>query len=232
MVDTPNIGGTIGQIMPKFNVGGMVSMIAWALVIILILVIIGVVAFIFIQRKKFKHSIVIFEKINGIVQDTGKDRAMEVALNKGGDSVFFLQKRKKYLPTPRLQSGRRKYYYFIREDGEWINVQLNDIDEQMRKVGAHFLDKEMRYARTELQKGLKERYEQKNWLKENLPMIITIGFIVLIGVMAWLIMDKWIGLAQTTNDGVKQSGEVMKLAKEILQSIDNIKTNNNIVLTK
>lgn len=219
-----NIGETISQLTPKINFGGIVGTITWGIVIILILTIIAVVTFVIMNRKKYKNQIVIFEKINGVPQDTGKDRACEISLNKGGDTVFYLQKRKKYLATPRIQSGKRKFYFYIREDGEWLNFSLADFDDSMRKLNAHFLDKEMRYARTQLQRGLKERYETKNFLKEYAPMIISIMFIVIVGVFTWLLFDKWLGLAQATNDGVKTAGEVMKLAKEILGNLDNIRS--------
>ena len=62
--------------------------------------------------------------------------------------------------------GRRIYWYVIREDGEWIKFELEDIDQKMRKAGVHYLDKEMRYARTALEEALKERYDKPNFWKE------------------------------------------------------------------
>jgi len=219
MVD---LGETFGSITSGINVTGIIGTIVWGIIIVFVLSVIGIVSFIIVNKRKYKNKIVIFEKINGVPQDTGKDRACELKLNRGGDSVFFLQKRKLYLPTPRIQSGKRKYYFYIREDGEWINFSIKNIDETMRLADAHFLDKEVRYARTQLQKGLKERYETKNFLKEYAPVIISVMFIIIIGVFTFLLFDKWLGLAEVTNQGMKASGEVMAQAKQILASIDNI----------
>lgn len=227
MVD---VGETVKSFASNIDVGGILGTIVWGIIIVAVLLVIGVVSFVIVDRRKYKNKIIIFEKINGVPQDTGKDRAMELRLNKGGDSVFYLKKRRMYLPTPRIQSGKRKFYYYIREDGEWINFSIKNIDETMRLADAHFLDKEVRYARTQLQKGLKERYETKNFLKEYAPVIISVIFIVIIGVFTFLIFDKWLGLAEVTNQGVKTSGEVMAQAREILASLDNLKSGGSGII--
>ena len=68
---------------------------------------------------KYNKKIVIFEKINGRFEPTRKDRAMELKFGRAGDTVFYLAKNRKYLPVPVIQTGRRKYWFAIREDGEW-----------------------------------------------------------------------------------------------------------------
>lgn len=219
-----DIGDTVGEFIPGISFGGIFGAIA---ILFIILIFGGIAIFIgymMIQKKRFNKTINIFEKINGRIEHTSTDKAREMKIGRSGDSVFFLKRAKKALPTPTIQMGRRKYWYYIREDGEWINFGVEDIDAIMKLAGVHYLDKEMRYARTALEQGLKERFDKPNFWKEYGVMIASIGFIVILGVMMFLLFDKWIELASVTNEGVKTSGEVMKLARDILSAINNIQT--------
>ena len=47
------------------------------------------------------------------------------------------------------------------------------------------------------------------WTKHGYQ-ILSIAFIVVIGMMAWLIFDKWVGLVNATNSGVETSGRVLE----------------------
>ena len=208
------------------NIGGfgrgLIGLGAWLLFFVIVLVIIGVGAYLFIRKLKFNKKIIIFEKIGNHFEPTKTDRAMEVKFSTGGDTIFYLQKHKKYMPSPELQTGRRVYWYWIREDGEWINFCPGDFDEDAKRLHAHFLDKEVRFARTQIQKGLKERYDKPGFWKQYGILVFSIGFIAMIGIMTWLLFDKWIELAATTNAGVESAGLVMKQAGEVLSAISNV----------
>lgn len=208
--------------IPSINFSGFATAVTWLIFIVIFIGIFGTAAYFFMRHKKFDRKIVIFEKVGQQYLPVGKDRGFISKFGQGGDTILFLQKRKKYLPTPSLQTGAKTYWYAIREDGEWINISMGDIDWQMKKAGAKFMDKEVRYARTQIQKGLKERYEQDSFWKQHGVIIVSVGFVVIMGVMTWLLFDKWIDLANTTNSGVKSAGDVMDRAKVILNSLDNI----------
>lgn len=214
----------ISGFLPDFSFGGTVNFIAWLILLGVFILIAGVALFFFLQYRKFNIRIIIFEKIGGRYENTGRDRGAIMKFGKGGDTILFLLRRKKYLPTPSLQSGRRTYWYVIREDGEWINFELGDIDLQMKNAGVSYLDKEMRYARTQIQKGLKERYEQGGFWKQYGTLIASLGFIAILGIMTFLLFDKWIDLANTTNIGVETAGRVLEQAERILSAIDNIQS--------
>ncbi len=202
--------------------GAIMSWGLWVIGFILTVVIIIVGVWLFIRTRKFNKTIFIYEKIDGKFRKTGKDKAMEVAFSTAGDTVFYLKRRKKYIPNPSLQSGSREYWYFIRRDGEWINFELGDLDEQARKAGAHFLDKEVRFARTQIVKGLKERYDKPGFWKQYGLLVFSIAFIVVIGVMTFLLFDKWVDLARTTVAAVDTAGEVMDKVSKVMGSLDNI----------
>jgi len=210
--------------VPKIGIFGSsaIGYIAWVIIIVLIAIVFGIGIFFFIRSKKFDKKIIIFEDINGRFEPTKNDRATEVKLSTGGDTIFYLLKHKKYIPTPSLQTGRKIYWYFIRQDGEWINFGLEDLNESSRSIGAKFLDKEMRYARTQIQRGLKERYDKPGFWQQYGMIIFNITYMVLLGVMIWLLFDKWLDLASVTNKGVETAGIVMEKVDSILGGLDNI----------
>lgn len=201
---------------------GFVSIIAWVILAIVFLVIIGLVSFFVVKRLKFNKKIIVFEKIAGRWEPTKNDRAMEVKLSTGGDTIFYLSKSKKYLPNPSKQMGRRVYWYFIRQDGEWINFELGDLDEASRSVGAKFLDKEMRFARTQIQRGLKERYDAPGFWKQYGLLIMSIAYIAIIGVMAWLLFDKFLDVSQNINAGIAAVPTVLDKLNQVLGAMENV----------
>lgn len=209
-----DITGTLAGYMPKVGGSSLFTFITWLLIGGVFLVIVGISAWVFVRWLKFNNKIIISEKINGRLEDTKRDSAMEMKVSKAGDTVFFLRKCKKYIPRPTLQSGRRVFRFWIREDGEWINYRFGDFDEQARALGAKFLDKEVRYARSQIQKGLKERYDKDSFWKTHGATILTFSFIALIAVMSWFLFDKWI-------EGLNAVPHILDRLSLLIDKVDN-----------
>ncbi len=225
MVDPIEAVGNIasGLVPGIVNFGGTgLNFFAWLIIIILIAGTIGVFIFFFIRARKFNKTIVIFENINGDWQITRRDKAMEVKFSTAGDTILYLLKHRKYLPTPSLQSGKRVYWFAIRSDDEWINFKLKDLDQESKSMGAKFLDKEMRFARTQIQKGLKDRYDDPGFWKQYGLLVFSIAFVVIIGVMVFLLFDKWVDLANTTVSAVETAGDVMEKIDSVMGSLDRL----------
>ena len=214
---------TVKGFMPNMPKGTTVLTVGVVLIIaIIFLVGVGFVTFLIVRKRKFNKKIVIWEKIDGQFKPTGKDRAMEIKWSTAGDTIFYLMNRKIYKPRPTIQTGPNTFWYFIREDGEWINFGPGDFDEDSRKLHARFLDKEMRYARTQIQKGLRERYEKPNFWTKYGTVIMSVTFIVLIGMMTWLLFDKWVKLASETTHAIEVGGQVMEQAKNVLAALGHV----------
>lgn len=217
-----DIQETVASYIPKIDVGGVFSVGVWIILIFVFIVIFGIVAYFIVSRMKFKHKIIIWERINNQFEITGRDRAFEMPLSRFGETVFYLSKRKKYLPKPTKQVGRRLYFFYVRGDGQWINVDMEDIDEKSRKMRIHFTDKSMNYARTQIERALKERYDKPNFFEKYGVLIVSITFVVLLGILTWLLFDKWIALAQSTNEGVTQLGIVTEKMGNVLSRFDTV----------
>lgn len=200
----------------------MMSAITVFLIIIVVAVVAGVITFIIARSLKYKHKIIVWEKINNNWEVAKKDRAMEIRYNRMGDTCFTTLKTKKYLPKPEIQTGKRTYWFAIREDNEWINIGMGDIDLEMRKAGAKFLHTEMRAWRTASMNNLKERYDKPKMWEKLAPILVPLIFFIIISVFLWFIVDKMQSVGDRLVAALASQEKTMELTKQVIQSLDNL----------
>lgn len=205
-----------------FDTSGVGKGIFIVIAIAFVVSLLGLVFFFALRHLKFNKKIVIWKKINGRYEIVKKDKAQEVSLKGTGDTIFYLRRFKKYLPTPRIQTGRNVFWYVVREDGEWINIGMGDIDEKFREIGAHFLDSEMRYARTQLQGHIKERYDKPKFWAQYGALIINVAAITIIMVFLFLIIQDMQGLSQSVVSAVDAAAKVNAETARILGAVDTV----------
>lgn len=193
------------------------------MILILVIIAAGIAVWFAIQRKRFNKKIVIWEKVGNTFEPTIKDKAMEMKHGSVGDTIFFIKRMKKYVPTPSLQTGRNTFYFFKRQDGELINFTPADFDLKSKELGAQFLDKEMKYARTSLDGSWKERYEKQNFWDKYGQQIVNFGSIVIIMLFLWLIVKELMDISGAIQGAINAAKEVQESTKEILIGLDNIK---------
>lgn len=199
-----------------------VSIITIFVVIVLIMIIIGIAIYFILREFKFNKKIEIFAKRGNTWEKIGKDKGMVLKYGSAGDSILYLRKNKKYLPLPEIQVGKNLYWFAIREDNEWINIGMEDIDLLMRKAKAKFLHKEMRYARTAIQRNLKDRFDKPKFFEKYGSMIINLVAIVIILVFMWMIIDKIVSVADKVNIMAQTGNQVMEKANEVLAGLDRV----------
>ncbi len=217
--------GLISEYIPgiaNVDISGLVGVVTWVILIIIFGIAAGFGTYMYLREKKFNKKIVIFSRINGNFQVTGKDKAMVIRFGTGGDTVFNLRKSKKFLPTPTIQTGINSFWFYIREDGEWINFGLEDLDEKQKLMGARFLDKEVRFARASLQKNLKDRYDAPTFLQKYGGILTYTILIIVVGLVIWLWFDKIIQISSNIAEATKQAIDLTKAQKELLVGMDNI----------
>ena len=200
------------------------STLLWVVIVIFVIFIIaGIIAFI-LNRLQYKYTIVVFEKVGAYFQPTRKEKAREIKIGSIGDTIFRTNKSKKYLPNPRIQTGKRTYWYAIREDGEYINIGLEDVDFLMKKAKVHYLDKEMRHSRTALDDLFKNRYNKPTFLSTYGGLIAYSVLIVITIVMFWLLMDKFLDITQKVSGVVETAGKLLDKQGNILEKMNNVCT--------
>jgi len=220
----------ISNYIPDFSTSGLIPVITFFIFFIIIAILIAILAYFIAIMKIYNKKIQIFEKIGGRIILTKKDRAREIKIGNTGDTAFRTRKTKKILPTPSIQSGKRVYWFYIREDNEWINFGIGDIDEEMRQIKAHFLDKEMRYARTQLQKSMQERYQKITFLEKYGGLLVWTFFLIIMGIVMWLWFDKLTEMAGVAKDSLESARQVQELAKDTLISVDNIRSGGSGII--
>ena len=209
-----DLGSTITSTL---GIGGGGSGIVQIITIVLIIVVIfGIVAgFIWWIRRFYQYNIKIevFKNIGGRPERINTTKGKFVTLTKGGDRILEILKPKKVLPFPHIQAGRNLYWFFIREDDEWINVGVQDLNLVTRELQFNFTDPAMRYARTSLESAIKERYSKQGFLEKYGAVLafITTMFVIFIGL--WLLMDKFLTLSGQLSQLIDHANTLIATAK-------------------
>ncbi len=225
----------IASVLPNVSLAQIGNFAFLAIVTVLVLIIVGSVVgiwmYFYINKKRFNKIIRIFEKVDGRYKPTISDRAMERKIGTGGDTVFYIQKLKKIVPIPSIQTGINTFWFAKREDGELINIGMEDIDLKLREAKVNYLDKETRYARASLQKLNKDRFNKETFWQKYGNAILSIVFIVVVSVMLLLITSKLVELIGKIGAVTESSSAVMNKAVEVMSKLDNICSQSGIVQT-
>ncbi len=212
----------------SITTAGVISAVVWVIFFLIFCIGSGVITFIIMRNKKFNKVILLYENINGRFEPTMKLKAMNINIGDAGDQVLYISKIKKYIPTPSIQTGRNIYYFCIREDGEWFNFGVEDINEKFREMNAWFLDKEMRHTRTALQKNLKERFQKLTFLEKYGGLMVWTALVAIIGVSVFLWFDKMIELTGSVDTVVKASAKVVESSEKLISKLSNVCTGSGI----
>lgn len=199
--------GEMTGISGSFNLSGILIGI---LIFLVVGSLIGWAVFAATQRKRLSQTVIVFEDMgNGAFQDTAKYKGMKVKIGQM-EEALFIPKLKKYLPSPVLKTKKGTYWYFIGEDGEWINFLPANYNKDRRELGAHIIHADMRYQKEGLAKQIKGRAKNQSWWAENWTQIVTIGVITMLLVFVFLGIQE----NRKLNEGMLKHDEV-KLAKDL-----------------
>jgi len=212
------------EFFPSGSTGG----INWGAIVLVFFLIIffGILSIVIIvwavNKFKWKYSIVVFSRVGKSIQPTAKDKAMFISLTKGGDQVLRLKKLKKIFPYPVIQTGANTYWYYLREDGEYINVGIEDVDLKMREFRARFLDKEIRYSRSALQKNMEERLKKVSFWEKWGIWIMGLMALLLLIILGFLWMNQWVKISSSVSGSIETAKLVMEKQNAILETIDRL----------
>lgn len=189
---------------------------------------VGGITYYIANRKKYNKKIEIFEEVNGKAVPTGIDLAREIVLPGTSIRAFFLKKRKFYIPRPSIQTGIGHYWYFIRRDGEWINIGLKNLNQEMNELKIHYDHTDMRMSNASLKKLIERNYKKLNWLKEYAPYIAMGMLIFMLGLVAFLVVNQAQDITSGLSSTADSFGESIDTFNSILISMDNICSQSGI----
>ncbi len=220
--------GDIGLELPEGigrSVGGFVQGLIF---LIIIGVIVAGIVYYFASKKQYNKTIHIFEEIAGKAVPVRIDKAKEIILPNTSIRAYYLKKGKVFLPRPSIQTGVGHYWFFIRKDGEWINVGIENLNTKLNELKIHYDHTDMRMANASLKKLIEKNYKKLNWLKEYAPYI-AIGILVLmLGITAFLIINQAKPIASSFIAAADANELVAIKLAEVVTGMDNVCTGSGI----
>jgi len=86
----------------------------------------------------------------------------------------------KWLPVGKIQTAPKEFWYYIREDGEWINFQMSDLNDIQKTAGVRFVQEDMRLQRLATERLLEQRLMKKTfWEQWGSTVMMIILFLVM-----------------------------------------------------
>ena len=174
---------------------------------------------------QFNKKIDVYEDRGTHLEKLKGDRAKEIVYNAYGDSVFYLKRRHKTLPRGEKNLGRKTYAYVIKQDGEWVNV---DLAFDKGKLTYTLIHPDMRAFKSGMGKLIKDRYEKKSLFKEYGGIVIPFIFLVVLCLAMYFIVDRIVASEDNLLQMTVAAEAVMEKANNILSSLNNICSSSGI----
>lgn len=219
-IDIGGAGGSFGGLLNNLLVGGAFFVLAS--------LVIGIFVVLRYNRKQYSNHIDIFTEIGGVTSPSGQDVAKEIILPNTSIRAFLLKKRGFFLPRPSIQTGKNHYWYFIRDDGEWINVGLANLNKEMKDLGLKYDHTDMRMQNASLKKLIDQNYKGSQWLKEYAPYIAIAILILILGIGGFLFMTGAKDVVSGLASAVKTQDETVREIGRLLSSAEKIYTTSGI----
>lgn len=206
-----------GDILGGIGIGGgldfgsLGTIFLWGIGFIVILGLLAWGVVWFISRKAYSQKIWIFKRIAGVPMLSFIDNGKFMAFGMAGDRLLQLKKLKKFLPVPQIQMGKNIYWFYEREDGEYINFSLTDIDKVQKEAGAYYVDTDMRMQRLGIEKNLRERLTKLSFFEKYGTAIAGVIFVIMVTV-ALVVLFSQLKEVTTALDSTAQSVNAMASA--------------------
>jgi len=174
---------TGGGIMGLGTFATIAMIIAIAVVI---LGLVGVIIYWRVVKKSYWIKIHLFRLIGNVPTRVAVYSAKEVPFGMAGDRLWKVAsagmiklKAVKWLPVGKIQTAPREFWYYVREDGEWINFQMADLNKISKEIGIRFVQEDMRLQRLATERLLEQRLMDKSfWEKWGTTVMMIIVFLV------------------------------------------------------
>lgn len=213
------------SVTDKFSSTGFIQTIGWIVGSVIVLGIAGIWFWVTYTNKQFGKIINVFELVSGNYEHTFTDKAKVIKIGKNGFEILYLKKLKTYKLAYGGTAGKNKYYFFIAPDRIWYNCLLMGQITEDGKIPIKATSILMRASYTALEKDIDSLSAQKKTFWEQYGQwVLSISFVLIIGIMSWLIIREYaqgIGQIPTLIDRL---GELVDKVNHLLVSAD---TNSN-----
>lgn len=159
------------------------------IIFIIFAAILGAIIYFMHNKKVYCEKIQIFEEVNGNAVPTKSYLAKEVILPNTSIKIFRL-KTGMYLPRPTIQTGKKNWIFFIRDDHEWVNIGIENLNKKLTDLKIRYNHVDMRLSNASLKELIKTNYGDNNWLKKYGAYIALGALVVVMGISWYLVADK------------------------------------------
>lgn len=217
---------SLSSVNPLNSFGGFGNMSSLGMILlifaiaIVILGLIGFIIYIYIIKKAYYIKIPVYRLIGNTPTRIAIFTAKEVQMGMAGDKLWRVAsaginkiKVIKWLPVGKKQSAPNEFWYWIREDGEWINFSISDIDKISRDAGVKFVQEDMRLQRLATDRLLEQRLMNKSFWDKWGDKILTVIFFLVIAVCMVIIFYQF-----------------SKLVDKLVPLVDSIDSSLNVVM--
>lgn len=192
----------VGSLNPvkNLNIGSIGMGLLIFFLAVLVLGLIGVGIYVWLQKKQLKYSIPLYKMVGGRPIKVNTFKAKDFKVGFAGDVLWYVPKAKKYIAMGTIQTAPNEYPHFVREDGEWINFGLGDIDAQMKQANVKYVHSDMRSQRIAISNMLEQRFKGKqSWWEKYGQMVTMVIFYLVVAVALVIIFFQWGKIIEGTN---------------------------------
>jgi hypothetical protein len=207
----------IERVTSGLSRGVIVNAIGYLLLALVVIGLLGGVAWWYINKKKFDRKVTAHGIIHGYFYPVFKDIAKSVKLGKGGFEILYLKKLKTWKLAHGARGGIKDYHFYILQDGYWypgqVSADLKQIDKNKGLITVMTTNPTMRAQYTALEKQIDALHGEKRgfWDKYG-QWIVTGTFIALMGIFAWLSfreISQFLGAGSALADRMNELAETM-----------------------
>jgi len=170
------------------KMGSMGAILLVILIAVVILAMIGFLVYITVIKKQYWIKIHVFRLIGNVPTRIAIYQAKEIPFGMAGDKLWKVSKgllkikAVKWLPVGAIQTAPREFWYFVREDNEWINFSMDDLNDIQKKAGVKFTQEDMRLQRLATERLLEQRLMNKTFWEKWGTVVMTLIFFLVISV--------------------------------------------------
>lgn len=198
------------------------------IIFLIVCILVGIFTYWYLNKKAWNKTIIKFREVNGITRRVGVEKAKEITLPGTSVRAFFLKQSQFFMPRPSIETGQDEYWYFIRNDSEWINVGLTNVNKELSKLGLGFDHTDMRMANAALKRLVDKSYKKTNWLKEYAPYIGFAVIILMVAIGGYMVMGESAKIVGAAASNIETLNEITQTMNDILSNMNNIASGSGV----
>lgn len=216
------VSDTFGKLgIGSGSLSGITQAITILVLIAIFAIIFGGLLFYFINLRRYKYKIVVFENVAGQgYAPSFRDKARIDKIGDSGEEILYLKKKKVWRQAYGRKIGKNEYAFAIGNDGYWYNITFGDLDKARQELGLSPIDRDMRYMHVAIRRNTKDRFDQVTFLQKYGGLIAYISLIAVTGILQWLLFKQYIDAGNAAASAVNAAADLINRIDGLLAKVD------------